>query len=323
MTKRGKSFAIFVTGTVFSIVIGIVFALYSKDFFESIVVVLAAEIVVMISALYSKVGELHDRLHDHVSEKLLHMSEKLHDMTLLAKSADYISSTQDEIYRERYRNVILELEDLSNGRYQLNSLSEVYDDDIRSMKQLRQRESLDSMCPVQGNSNDALRHFNNKFFMASMEAHYQAAKDGVSVRRIYIFEISETAKQDFVIDHFEKCAQRNCKIHYILLDDERFQDAKDLPRDFIIFGERKVSVGRVGQDSRVSGGDVYADQYSVERYRREYERLLRISEPYRPKDKKDEPHPDQASELSSTDRQIKDAEEGSVNHRPISPATRR
>ncbi|WP_162654701.1 DUF6879 family protein [Lentilitoribacter sp. Alg239-R112] len=235
------------------------------------------EIVLLLAALGVLIFELKSEFHSWLSSLI----------TLIRASSNF-SSTKDEIFRERYDNIMIELNELCEGRYSLSNISEVYDDDIRSIRLLQKGDTLRSMCPVQGTAKDAEKQLSNKNFIASMEAHYRAADRKANIHRIYIFESSATFKSDLVQNHLMNSAflpssstkERLLSVSIILLDDDRFHDARELPHDFIIFGDRKVSVGRIAQDSRVAGGDVFVDRQSVAKYRMEYDRLLRISEDY-------------------------------------------
>jgi len=171
------------------------------------------------------------------------------------------------------------LVDIANGYYSIQDLAAVYADDILSIDDLRGEDVLRSMCPVGGSPNVAVQQFLNKSFQASMEAHYRAASRGVKVHRIYIFETRELLRNsDACRAHITEANGKGIKVRIIVLDEKPFEDALRMPHDFIIFAEKKVSVGRVGPNSRVDGADVYADKENIERYRLEYEKLMRLSE---------------------------------------------
>lgn len=260
------TFTIFAVGTVFAILLGLVSSLAAQGVYESVMLALTSELIVLIMSVASMILELRGQIFGW-----------LNDMVLLIRSANYISSTEDEIFSEKYRDVITQLEELSVGRYRISSINNVYDDDIRSIRQLHRGESLYSMCPVPGGVKNAKSQLNNPNLQASMQAHYDAKEKGVTVHRIYVFEKSNTYSDSSIQEHLKEVKRKGVAVYIILLDDPLQIDAQELPSDFILFGNRKVSVGRIGQGSRVSGGDVFADKQSVETYGREYERLLRIA----------------------------------------------
>lgn len=271
------AFSIAVLGTCISIAAGVFSLFWLEDPYKAIVLALLIELMLLLISLGVLVVELRSQF-----------ATWLGSMVTLINASNYVSTTRDEIFAERYHNIAIDLKELSEGRYSLANISEVYDDDIRSIRQMQKGESLFSMCPIQGDAEEASKQLQNKNFSASMDAHYRAANRQVNIHRIYIFEKNSTFESSVVQDHLHTASLANTgtenkdriKVSIILLDDERFSDAKELPHDFIIFGSKKVSVGRIAPNSRVAGGDVFADRHSIEKYRMEYERLLRISVEY-------------------------------------------
>lgn len=277
-TRFRTSLAIAIFGTLISIIAGVYSAYQLQDNYKAIIFTLLIEIVLLIVALGFLIVELRGQFQNW-----------LDSMITLIKASNYIGLTRDEVFAGRFANISKELRELSEGRYSLANIREVYDDDIRSIGQLKSGDSLASMCPVQGTPEDASAQLKNKNFVASMNAHLKAAADGVTINRIYIFENSSTYNDASVQKHLKEAAvvQNNngvksgIKISIILLDDDSFSDAKELPRDFIIFGNKKVSVGRISAESRVAGGDVFADRETIDEYKIMYEGLLRNSEAFK------------------------------------------
>jgi hypothetical protein len=160
-------------------------------------------------------------------------------------------------------------------------LPSVYRDDIESIRVLKKGDTLYSMCPVGGSKEIVSEQFSNKSFLAAMNEHYRAIKSGIEVQRIYIFEQKKFFSEiNDVTVHLKEAKNEGVNVRVIFLDDPRFKDARKLPRDYIIFGGNKVSIGRIGPNSNVDGADIYADRSTIDDYKQKYINLYRISEEY-------------------------------------------
>jgi hypothetical protein len=59
-----------------------------------------------------------------------------------------------------------------------------------------------------------------------------------------------------------------------VLDEKPLEFAGRMPRDFVIFSEREVSVGRVAPNSRLDGADVHFDEIYMRKYLATYQRFM-------------------------------------------------
>lgn len=81
------------------------------------------------------------------------------------------------------------MNELAGGVYYIRSEPAVYHDDIRSIKLISVGQSLLSTCPVSDVSIDAaVKQFSGPNYLASIDAHREAAKRGVLVTRTYFFK---------------------------------------------------------------------------------------------------------------------------------------
>jgi hypothetical protein len=269
-SNYGRSLTAFLCGTLLSIVLGLLLANHFPSPYQYVIGLLS-EILVVALSLGMLLYELNTRV-------LL----AIRDRDILVAAADFAATSGDPCFRNRLQDIRHQLAELSIGRYALSDLHAVYSDDIESIKILTAGQKLCSMCPVGGGPADVALQFSNKSFTASMDEHYNAAEHRqVIVERIYVFE-----RQRLLVDvaecrsHLDEAAGRKVNVRLIFLDDPRFGHALTLPRDFIIFGENKVSVGLIGENSRVDGAAVSAERDTILSYRRKFEQLLMQSEAY-------------------------------------------
>ena len=186
-------------------------------------------------------------------------------------------SQRDVFFSRRFLEVEEEINDLAMGRYQIQSLSALYDNDINSINLLRQGDRLFSTCPISVESREAaLEQIGDPSYVGSIDAHLAAVLRGVVVTRIYLFKSYSLFDQAALKDHLMALKNGGIEIRVVLREIVHV----DTEFDFLVFGERKVSVGVVDPDSGiVRGGRISVDQATVDRYIRDYEQLRRISQP--------------------------------------------
>jgi hypothetical protein len=269
-SDHGRSLTALVCGTFLSIALSLLLANHFSSPYQYILGLLS-ELLVVVLSLGLLIYELNVRV-----------LQAIQDRDILVAAADFAATTPDHCFQNRLRDIRHQLTELSMGRYALSDLRAVYSDDIESIKILTAGQKLCSMCPVGGEPQDVALQFSNKSFTASMDEHYDAAeRRHVLVERIYVFE-----KQRLLTDvpecraHLDEASSRKVNVRLIFLDDPRFGHALTLPRDFIIFGDNKVSVGLIGENSRVDGAAVSAEQETILYYRGKFDQLLMQSEAY-------------------------------------------
>lgn len=261
--------AVLIGGTFFAIGVGVASAVFSQTPYESISLALMAEIITVGLSIIIMLTELHG-----------HIANWFRDHSVQHRASMMVSDLNDPEFRIRYRSCIAQLGKLANGSYKVETLGDLYNDDILSIDRMIKNSRLSSMCPVPGNEKQANTQLTDMNFVASVESHIKAVSRGVDVHRIYVFSSTSTFQEPVCMNHLRKVKNKRIDVRIILLDDERYSDAKKMPSDFIIFGSSKVSVGLLGPSSKVVGGVVYSDAESVNEWQREYERLFRISEPF-------------------------------------------
>gem|GEM_PF-4709772 len=274
MTKNStpaNSFIVLVTGTIVSIGVSLLLANRFPSPYQYVLGLLSELLVVLLS-----LGVLVYEINSSVLRAI-------QDRDILVAAEDSAARSGDPGFANRLNNVRNQLTELAKGHYELDDLYAVYRDDIESIKNLTKGQQLCSMCPVGGSPDDVALQFSNKSFHASMAEHCNAADNkGVTVTRIYIFERQSilTSTQECTA-HLKSISNTHVDVRLIFLDDPRFQHARSLPRDFIIFGNNKVSVGRIGKNSRVDGADVWADKDKIDQYRNKFVELLTQSDKYK------------------------------------------
>ena len=100
-----------------------------------------------------------------------------------------------------------------------------------------------------------------------MRAHIAVAQRGVRVIRIYAFLDRATLDIPELIEHLNELHKYGIEVRLIFHSDPKFRQAKAIDMDFLIFGNRKVSIGKIDPRSEVvSGARVTTNQIIIEQY---------------------------------------------------------
>ncbi|WP_459643934.1 hypothetical protein [Kineococcus sp. NUM-3379] len=182
--------------------------------------------------------------------------------------------------RAAYESTREDLDLLSQGSYRIRTLVETYSDDTRRIERMRGGEVLRSTAPVDTRSPaEALRQFSKPQYQASMRAHEAAARRGVKVHRIYLLRSRSMMTDADVAHHLRDIGRRHRNLEIrVLFRDEASLDPDSL--DFLVFGDRAVSVGQLDPDTGVvNSAVVHTAPEKVYQYVRRYQMLLDASEP--------------------------------------------
>lgn len=233
-----------------------------------IVVGLVMESVTLSLSLWARVSEAEERLRGH-----------LEDAVSFVRLSQRISKTDDPLLTERYQDLLHAQHELSEGRYDLRSLEAVYDDDQRSIRYLEKHDVLRSICPVAYEEAAIRTQFGNRSYRASIIEHISAAQRDVTVIRICIFVKHEHYKNEFVQSHLSELEKKAIKCYCIVRNDPEYKQAQQIDSDFVVFGERKVSVGTIDPTTgTVNGARVFSDHDTVKKYIRNFDTLVRIAQ---------------------------------------------
>ena len=262
-TKSRSATAIWVIGALVSI--GLVLVGY---FWPQSQDVTNAALLGFIGATVTLILEIRVKLSDLETSVIDKISDIQTEREILAKS-------DDEFLVSRYRELKEELRQLAIGRYRLSSLAEVYQDNIRSMRALSKGERLLSTCPVSTvSTEDAIKQINNPHHKASIQEHIAAARRDVQVVRIYLFRNRGFFEVPEIKQHLLELARNGLDIRVIFRDEVELYT----PIDFLVFGERKVSIGIINPDSGMCvGSQIEADPEAIKRSIRDYGVLERVS----------------------------------------------
>jgi hypothetical protein len=259
-----------ILGTAISLAVGVVVANQFGSPYQYIIGLLSELVVVIFS-----IGSLGYESIEKIINSIKTLSGSLTESALLAKANDMVERAGDPAFRSRYSEIKQALIGISNGHYSIPDLAGVYADDVETINSMRSGDVLKSMCPVGGVVRQAEHQFLNRSFGASMQAHYSAVSRGAVVQRIYIFESRNVIEKSKICrSHLNEACSKGIAVRIIILDEKPFEFAGHMPHDFVIFSERKVSVGRVGSNSRVDGADVHFDEISIRDYLATYQRLM-------------------------------------------------
>lgn len=261
---------VFVAGTVVSTAVGIISSVFLNDKATGLTAGLVSETLTTVLVLWVRISEVHES----VSREISHVLE-------LSTLYEKVAELEDPLFTEKYNQLRWHLRELSEGRYLMHNLNEVYEDDTRSIELMKKDEVLRSICPLARDTDPVDQQLSNKSYLASIDAHINAAKKGVRVFRIYALPDFELLENEKLRAHLSQLVDADVKVYYIIYGDPRFRQAETIDLDFLIFGDRKVSIGKIDPRSEVvSGAIVVTDKTTVAKYIRDYNTLLRIAEPY-------------------------------------------
>lgn len=118
---------------------------------------------------------------------------------------------------------------------------------------------------------NAINHISESNYTASIEAHLSAVKRGVVAIRIYLFDERRSFDQDTIKNHLVELANGGLKILILFRDEGHNPINED---DFLVFGNKKVSVGKLNQTSKiVYSSIVYYNPSKVIEYIMKYDTL--------------------------------------------------
>jgi hypothetical protein len=262
---------VFIGGTVVSLLV----AVLSGFFFDAKIgfqIGLIAEVLTSVSVLWVRVSEVEITISDDISRVL--------DLANLYRK---VAELDDPLFTEKYKQLIWNLGELSEGRYDLLTIEQVYEDDTRSIDMMQSNETLRSICPIARDSDAAIQQISNKSYLASIKSHIDAANKGVRVIRIYALLDNELFNVNELRSHFDELVTQKVEVYLVFHGDPKFRLTQTIDLDFLIFGDRKVSIGKIDPRTEVvSGSHVETNHTTVEKYTRDYNTLLRIADRYVP-----------------------------------------
>jgi hypothetical protein len=153
------------------------------------------------------------------------------------RQLEYIPGIKDRF--EHLKNAI---NDLADGDYKLNHASEVYDEDVKLLKHLRDGEEFKATLPIQG---DPTKYLANPAFQKYITALIESAMEPrqLKITRIYIFDEKAQMEQEIVQDHFKHMINGRIKVMTICKDSLSREVGDQLNAlDFVIFGKKRVSI---------------------------------------------------------------------------------
>jgi uncharacterized protein YceH (UPF0502 family) len=235
--------------------------------------------------VFTAACELWFRLAD-LDEKFSNLGEKVDTALIVAARekhiAENVSANQrkDSFFQQRYKELREEIDELSSGKYHIRSLDELYHDDIRSIEELRPGEQLLSLCPVSSELEEIQEQFSAPSYIASLRAHQTAFARGVKVTRVYRFKDEQLFGMPEIRGHLSELAASKIDAR-VVFEDRTPGKVENF--DFLVFGDKKVSIGKLGTDRKISGAEVDIDPDRVKNYQKKYKEIVAVSIPIRDK----------------------------------------
>ncbi|MGM0576544.1 MAG: hypothetical protein ACQEXJ_12515 [Myxococcota bacterium] len=254
-----------------SVLAGVCGGLLFSDVEFGILLGVMGEGIALLLAHAVNLGEVERNILHHLSEQ----SELFHLMKHVAET--------DETHLTRRFNLLRhELRELAEGRYTLESLEAVYEDDKDTIRSLRRHDVLRSTCPVTGTHTEIEEQFRNKSLLGSIEAHKNAANRGVVVARLFRFDHREHYDLPIIREHMDDLEASGVECFYLFPNESEYAQVHTIPTDFVVFGTSKVSVGVLNTRGVVAGANVNYAPQAVEHYIRQFRTLIDLAERHVP-----------------------------------------
>lgn len=191
----------------------------------------------------------------------------------------------DVIYK--FKTLLDELEYLKRGIVKVRLRDEVYEIDKRILKSLGQGENFFATVPIVSSieeTNIYLKaQFDSFFFKKYIDEQSLAVRRGVHVERLYMFNKREEFDSQESKKHFHDLHQRGIIIKYVILDEIDKADRRRFQNyDFIIFGNRRFSVGEPGSTLSLMPTKYDTDEAERKKLLKIWEQLCFVSTIYRP-----------------------------------------
>lgn len=266
MKKLNLANVVLVIGFGLSFLLGVVGYFYpqSQDVSNAFILGLIGISCTLIFEALVRLSELKKYVEEHIAD--LQVENKI------------LEGKQDAIFIDKYRQLKDEIRQLASGRYYLYSLSDVYKDDIESMKILRRGEHLLSMCPISTVSKEeVLNQISDPYYIESVRQHIACAKRGVQVTKVYQIKDKSFYLSELKAHLLELV---RCRVDVrIIFRDELKSRLENI--DIVIFGSKKASAGIVDVDTGVcTGSCIDTDPRTVEKYAREYKLIANLAHKY-------------------------------------------
>lgn len=207
MKKFNLANVVLVIGSGLSLLLSLVGYFYpqSQDVSNAFILGLIGLNCTLIFEALVKLSELKKYVEEHITD--LQVENKI------------LEGKQDEIFIAKYRDLKEEIRQLASGRYYLHSLSDVYRDDIESMKILNRGEHLLSMFPISTISKEeVLKQISDPYYIESVRQHIACAERGVQVTKVY-----QVKDKSFFLPelkaHFSELIRRGVNVRIIFRDE--------------------------------------------------------------------------------------------------------
>jgi hypothetical protein len=186
-----------------------------------------------------------------------------------------INARQDPNFAIRYSKLKNEMGKLAGGTYEIGSLDELYDDDVQSIGALNPDEQLLSLCPVSpSDPQGVIEKLSGPRYRASFTAHQRAFAKGVKVTRIYRFRNQALFERPELKPYVSELAKSEMDLR-VVFEDKIPSQVDNF--DFLIFGNKKLSIGLVGVGGEIVGGEVYLDPVRIDIYKNKYQTIVGVS----------------------------------------------
>lgn len=254
-------------GSVISILSGLVLGVVVNDVRFGIVVGIMGEAISLTIGLMARINEVEQNV-------ILRLREHNELFNLVQRVAE----VDEPHLTQRLKTYRHALRELSEGRYSLSCLEDVYEDDKQSIRAMQPHHVLRSTCPVRGTLEDVRNQFQNRSFLGSIEAHKHAVERGVYVVRVFSFENRELSRLPLITEHMNALEQAGVECYSIFPNEPEFHKAQQVRTDFVIFGETKVSLGILSARGEVVGAEVNYNRDNLEEYTRQFDLLVELGE---------------------------------------------
>ncbi len=261
---------ILISGTILAILSGFASSyLSSRD--SAIMVTLITEVLTISFTVLSIVTGLRENLIKSVKEssELLQATEKL-------------SIFEDRQFKEKYIELYRELIELSKGKYTINLRSDIYMDNIKSLDMLKPNEIFRATVPV--SASDYKGQLSDEYFQYYIEKQIEMAQKGVKIIRLYLFPNKEISESVEIKNHLDRLVDNKIEIRILIRDEHLPISRKHVElfdSDFLVFGEKKVSIGQLGiKDNVVVSTQINIDPNLVKKYTDNFQILYDISKIY-------------------------------------------
>lgn len=266
--KKGSHIASGLLSVGLPVLIGIILAFLLDTYIPNITLFQNITINLLIQVIYFVILNHIKNIRIEESINKIKLVEKIDKIALKSNRFNEILGTH-----------LGKIEDLANGLYETHGHPTfLWQEHIDCIKHLKKGEEVRITCYFPEVSTEITRLFSFKKYHEYCDIVYKLPEKGIEVSKIFIVKNEELLKNQKLIEHFNSIKNKKCRFYLIVISELDTRDGiPSIEEDFMIWGDKLLSVSLLGDGLIVGGLKMYSDEKTIASYKSKFNRLKQIS----------------------------------------------